>query len=215
MIEYSPADDFERAQLYKLTYASGEHDRCVQSLLSPSRAQQKAAAAVTKVDLRALEGKLSSTSLSGLAEHLSSAAPVLRDSTQQQEHVEIRGPQRGWKDAVNEEYKQQWYWEDRFKEEESFEWLVTFQQVEKFMAPYLQPGQRIIVIGCGNRSLSRDLYDRGFRNITSIDFSSTVIGRMQEECCTREGMKWEVMDMLDMTFPAASFDVVIDKVNYF
>lgn len=49
--------------------------------------------------------------------------------------------------------------------------------------------------------------------ITSIDFSSTVIERMKElnDSAGRVNMQWIEMDMLAMTFPSHTFDVVIDK----
>jgi hypothetical protein len=36
----------------------------------------------------------------------------------------------------------------------------------------------VLVLGCGNSPFSAALYDAGFTNITSIDFSSVVIEKM-------------------------------------
>jgi SAM-dependent methyltransferase len=103
------------------------------------------------------------------------------------------------------------YWDQRFKEEEKYDWLLEFQHVEKELVPLLKPTDRILIVGCGNSTFSRGIYDAGFRNIVNIDYSGVVIENMRkvnEEC---EGMTWVEMDMTNMTFEDASFDVVIDK----
>eukprot|EP00640_Fibrocapsa_japonica_P009572 CAMPEP_0113948818 /NCGR_PEP_ID=MMETSP1339-20121228/72183_1 /TAXON_ID=94617 /ORGANISM="Fibrocapsa japonica" /LENGTH=81 /DNA_ID=CAMNT_0000955999 /DNA_START=79 /DNA_END=320 /DNA_ORIENTATION=+ /assembly_acc=CAM_ASM_000762 len=55
------------------------------------------------------------------------------------------------------------------------------------------------------------MYDDGFINITSIDYSPVVIEKMKQKSQDRPGMKWEVMDMMDLTFDEGSFDCVLDK----
>ena len=42
------------------------------------------------------------------------------------------------------------------------------------------PDFEILVPGCGNSSLSADLYRDGFKNITNIDISNTVVNQMLE-----------------------------------
>jgi len=66
--------------------------------------------------------------------------------------------------------------------------------------------------GCGNSSLAIELYNDGFRNIVNIDYSPVVISNMQRKYSALQGVEWVVMDARDMTqFPAASFDVVLEK----
>ena len=110
---------------------------------------------------------------------------------------------------TNLDYKYREYWEERFLEEDSYEWLLSFQQ----LIPHLRKEDKILIIGCGNSSLSAELYDAGYENITNIDFSSNVISRMSKmnEAAGRHNMKWVQMDMLAMAFDNAVFDVVIDK----
>lgn len=55
------------------------------------------------------------------------------------------------------------------------------------------------------------MYDDGFKAITNVDFSEIVIQEMQAKNQRRKDMSWQVMDMLQMTFPDATFDVVVDK----
>jgi len=42
-------------------------------------------------------------------------------------------------------------------------------------------------VGCGNSAFSVDMYAAGFRNITNIDFSRTVIDRMSSKYSVRGG----------------------------
>lgn len=114
----------------------------------------------------------------------------------------------------NSKFKRQDYWDARFQQEEKYDWLVTYAQVRASLLPHLRqnPAQRILVVGCGNSTFSADLYDDGFHNITNIDFSSVVIDNMRAAHeKQRPEMQWVTMDMCAMTFPADSFDLVLDK----
>lgn len=104
------------------------------------------------------------------------------------------------------------YWEERFEEEESYEWLVKFADVQQIITPLLKQTDSILIVGCGNSSFSKDLYNAGYENIVNIDYSSVLIDKMKllhAEVCPR--MQWIHMDMTKLTFDDESFDVVIDK----
>ena len=58
---------------------------------------------------------------------------------------------------------------------------------------------KILVVGCGNSSLSADLYDVGHHVITNIDISDMVIRQMNEKHLKdRPNMKFLKMDMLQV-----------------
>eukprot|EP01098_Paradermamoeba_levis_P003739 TRINITY_DN1666_c0_g1_i1.p1 TRINITY_DN1666_c0_g1~~TRINITY_DN1666_c0_g1_i1.p1 ORF type:complete len:175 (+),score=45.89 TRINITY_DN1666_c0_g1_i1:224-748(+) len=65
--------------------------------------------------------------------------------------------------------------------------------------------------GCGNSTLSEEMYKDGFLHITNIDFSEIVIETMKERCKDMPEMKWEVMDIFSLGYADKSFDVVLDK----
>lgn len=112
----------------------------------------------------------------------------------------------------NAEYKRMEYWDERFGKEEHYEWLLGFEDVHRYLEPFLDPSHTILVVGCGNSSFSADLYDAGFPNIVNIDFSTVVIDSMrQKHEQERPHMRWEVMDMTDLKYESGTFDVVIDK----
>ena len=114
---------------------------------------------------------------------------------------------------LNRTYGSQEYWEERFSKEDSFEWLLSYEQLAPQLQPYLDKDCRILVVGCGNAPFSADLYDAGYEQITNIDYSPTVIRDMRaKHATTRPKMQWMVMDMTDMSaLDDAYFDVVIDK----
>lgn len=112
------------------------------------------------------------------------------------------------------EYVTQVYWEGRFEKESSKEWLCTYEDVKARIATYIHDKNcRILVLGCGNSALSSQLYDDGYSNITSADFSEIVIKNMKlkyKESHPR--LKWFASDAKNMTiFENNSFDVVLEK----
>ena len=68
------------------------------------------------------------------------------------------------------------------------------------------------MVGCGNSELSEQLYDVGYQDIVNIDISEVVIKQMKERNASRRPrMSFLKMDMTQMEFPDASFQVVLDK----
>lgn len=104
----------------------------------------------------------------------------------------------------NKEYGKQEYWDDRFAQESSYEWLATFKDVAPQFTPFLKSSDKILVVGCGNSNFSADLYDAGFTNVVNIDFSSIVIENMRETNQDRPNMEWKVS-----TFGLELFVVVV------
>ena len=62
--------------------------------------------------------------------------------------------------------------------------------------------------------MSEDMYDAGFKNITNVDFSKVCIKSMQEKYIDRDpSFKFIPMDISEMEFGDAEFNVVIDKAT--
>lgn len=117
----------------------------------------------------------------------------------------------------NKVYAKKEYWEKRFAEEESFEWLVSYDEVAPQLERYLPPNKcdPILIVGCGNSPFSYEMYLNGYTNITSIDYSTNVIDAMRKKYTdVSEEFKWVCADMTDLKdeeFPTNSFACVIDK----
>uniref|UniRef100_A0A7S0BHK7 Methyltransferase domain-containing protein n=1 Tax=Rhodosorus marinus TaxID=101924 RepID=A0A7S0BHK7_9RHOD len=115
----------------------------------------------------------------------------------------------------NTDYKKKEYWDNRFDSEKNYDWLVSFPDVEDIIRMYVKPTDRILIVGCGNSEFSFQLYEAGFRNITSIDYSDVVISKMKEQYQQTPELTWTIADVRELSesFDAASFDVVIDKAT--
>ena len=71
------------------------------------------------------------------------------------------------------------------------------------------------MLGCGNAKFSEEMYEDGYRNITNVDISSTVIKQMNEYYKQKiPDMTYEVMDAREMSFEDGSFDCIIDKACF-
>lgn len=68
------------------------------------------------------------------------------------------------------------------------------------------------MLGCGNSTLSEDMYDDGYKSIVNTDYSGVLIENMQQRHeYTRPEMQWLEMDIRDLKFEQDTFDVAIDK----
>jgi len=117
--------------------------------------------------------------------------------------------------AHNSTYASAAYWEDRFQEEQEYEWFKGYASFNQLIEALVPRSSRVLVLGCGTSRLAEDMYAlSGYANIVSTDLSSTVVARMRERA-TREGLpsslSWEVADMLALPFAASSFDCVLEK----
>jgi SAM-dependent methyltransferase len=58
-----------------------------------------------------------------------------------------------------------------------------------------------------------EMYQEGFQDIVSIDFSRNAISEMNKKSGDKPGMLFMEMDVMEMSFPSGTFDVVIDKAT--
>ena len=68
---------------------------------------------------------------------------------------------------------------------------------------------KILVVGSGHSEMPIHMYDAGWKDITAVDSSSTVIARMRKEFPDK--VKWVQSDVRDMCFEDETFDVILDK----
>ncbi|BDA44495.1 EEF1A lysine methyltransferase 4 [Coccomyxa sp. Obi] len=113
----------------------------------------------------------------------------------------------------NARYLDAKYWDERFQKEEEYDWFKGYKEFAHLVTPHLQPSSKILILGCGNSSLTADLFSDGFQRITSVDLSPAVIDRMRTRAAEKGmgSIEWRVADMLDLPFSDGSFDAVIEK----
>ena len=119
------------------------------------------------------------------------------------------------------DYGSQEYWEHRYEAERvkygnkhSFEWYFGWDVLSTLVMNYTSEarGERILIVGCGNSNWAEQMYDAGYRNLTCVDWSRTVVGLMQTRYKRYEGLLFEQCDVRRMLqYGTGGFDLVIDK----
>ncbi|KAI0730707.1 S-adenosyl-L-methionine-dependent methyltransferase [Earliella scabrosa] len=116
----------------------------------------------------------------------------------------------------NEEYGTKEYWDQRYTQESedtSFDWFKSYSDIADIIREIIpDKSSRILMLGCGNSTLSRDMYDDGYKNIINTDYSGILIEKMRRKHeHSAPEMGWHEMDIRDLKFDSDSFDVAIDK----
>merc|ERR1711907_644212 len=109
------------------------------------------------------------------------------------------------------------FWEARYRQDPSktaFDWYLTYNGLQEVLVPHLRECDLVLVVGCGVSRMPAQLYDDGFRNVTSIDISPTVIRMMQEEHKERKGLEWHHMDVRMLDFPSSSSMLLLTKASW-
>lgn len=114
---------------------------------------------------------------------------------------------------THEEFSHAEYWNTFFKKRgKKFEWYGEYPELCEILEKYIKIKDDILIVGCGNSTLSMSLYDIGHRNIINIDISHIVIKQMRDiNKSTRPNLMYEHMDATEMTYPDEKFSVILDK----
>lgn len=112
-----------------------------------------------------------------------------------------------------QEYAEPGFWESRFQDTEgTFDWYATFAELDAMFFEFCPPKRalKVLMIGCGNSSLSAELHEAGYRCITNIDIAAAAVAKMESRYRDLE-LQWQVMDATAMTFSTGSFGLAVDK----
>ena len=101
------------------------------------------------------------------------------------------------------------YWDHEYKTGDApKEWFVPYSTIREFVTKYIKPEMNILVLGCGTSSLSTEMYDEGYKNMESMDYSPEAIEEMKK---ARPEMVWKVMDVRNMPYEDNLFAGIVDK----
>ena len=108
------------------------------------------------------------------------------------------------------------YWEERYqKDKEQFDWYQRYSGVKDMITQFIQPNYQILMLGCGNSKMSEEMFEDGYRNITNVDISFTVIKQMQELYKEKyPEMLFKQMDARNLQFEDGTYDAIIDKACF-
>ncbi|TKS74918.1 Methyltransferase-like protein 13 [Collichthys lucidus] len=113
-----------------------------------------------------------------------------------------------------EEFSSAEYWERFFKKrgEKSFEWYGDYNKLCGVLHKYIRAQHKVLVVGCGNSELSEQLYDVGYKHLTNIDISETVVTHMnQRNAERRPGLTFQQVDATQTPYEDASYQAALDK----
>ncbi|XP_042371183.1 eEF1A lysine and N-terminal methyltransferase-like [Plectropomus leopardus] len=113
-----------------------------------------------------------------------------------------------------EEFSSAEYWERFFKKrgEKAFEWYGDYNKLCGVLHKYIKVQDKVLVVGCGNSELSEQMYDVGYKNLTNIDISETVVAHMnQRNAQRRPDLTFQQVDATQTPYEDASYQAALDK----
>ncbi|KAK1963185.1 hypothetical protein LY78DRAFT_206047 [Colletotrichum sublineola] len=114
------------------------------------------------------------------------------------------------------DFDKQSYWGERFASETNFEWLAPSATLMSIVDPYLanlDDSARILQLGFGTSDLQNHIRQRGFTDITNVDFEPLAIERgrvLEKQVFGDVKMRYLVADVTQLQL-ADKFDLIIDK----
>ncbi|XP_077963911.1 eEF1A lysine and N-terminal methyltransferase [Gasterosteus aculeatus] len=113
-----------------------------------------------------------------------------------------------------EEFSSAEYWERFFKKrgEKAFEWYGDYHALCGVLHKYIKVQDKVLVVGCGSSELSEQMYDVGYKHLTNIDISETVVTHMnQRNAERRPGLTFQQVDATRTPYEEASYQAALDK----
>ncbi|XP_062251069.1 eEF1A lysine and N-terminal methyltransferase [Platichthys flesus] len=113
-----------------------------------------------------------------------------------------------------EEFSSAEYWERFFKKrgDKAFEWYGDYNTLCGVLHKYIKVQDQVLVVGCGNSELSEQLYDVGYKHLTNIDISETVVTHMnQRNAERRPGLTFQQVDATQTLYEDACYQAALDK----
>lgn len=104
------------------------------------------------------------------------------------------------------------YWNEFYKQEESFSWYSSWNELQPFVNEIFGSNeQHVLIPGVGNDALLKDMYDSGW-TLTAFDYAPAGIECQEKLLGSRsDNITLVVADARSLPFDSSSFDGVIDK----
>lgn len=118
----------------------------------------------------------------------------------------------------NSDFQTVEYWDKRYALEapdEDFDWFKKYADIRDIINECIpERASRVLMLGCGNSTLSKDMLDDGYTGIVNLDYSRVLIDKMRAR---QPMLDWRVMDVRELRGHAdelgglESWDAIIDK----
>lgn len=105
------------------------------------------------------------------------------------------------------------YWDNRYKNDTGlYDWYFNWWRVSPLLKNYIEDRKNnVLVLGCGNSTMSADMVKDGFQKVYNIDISSVVIDNMKNTFKDEPKLIWEEMNCAVLKYNDNFFDLCIDK----
>ena len=114
------------------------------------------------------------------------------------------------------------YWEARYRDEldemvgkiDLFDWYCPFEPVWDMISNFIDvhANHKILVVGVGRSNIIESLYKSGYRDITAMDISPSLVKRMQDKYVHLTGVNFVCLDVREMlSLQSDAYSLVIDK----
>eukprot|EP01116_Phalansterium_solitarium_P005685 TRINITY_DN1753_c3_g1_i1.p1 TRINITY_DN1753_c3_g1~~TRINITY_DN1753_c3_g1_i1.p1 ORF type:complete len:213 (+),score=68.74 TRINITY_DN1753_c3_g1_i1:106-744(+) len=103
------------------------------------------------------------------------------------------------------------YWQERYRDLEPFDWYLRWDSLQPLAKRLIKPNHRVLMLGCGTSRVSFEMSQAGYTQINNIDIDARAVAHMKEKHKGVAGLTWQVMNVLTLEFPDATFDAEIDK----
>ncbi|KAI6217032.1 Methyltransferase type 11 and Spermine synthase domain containing protein [Aphelenchoides fujianensis] len=115
--------------------------------------------------------------------------------------------------SSQKEFADPTYWKKFFEKcDTAFEWYGDYSSLGPILEYYIKTSDQILQIGCGNSILAEQLYDNGFRNVTSIDTDAKVIHKQQlKNSDKRPELVFKTASAAETGLADSSVNIVVDK----
>ncbi|KAN0059653.1 hypothetical protein ACQY0O_008224 [Thecaphora frezii] len=128
----------------------------------------------------------------------------------------------------NQQFSTREYWDKRYEGlvegDDEFDWFKKYEDLKPIFDTLIpSKTSRILMLGCGNSTLSGDMYTAGYTSISNLDYSAPVISQMSQKYSKlgMHSMQWHVMDVTQLDSPEnlaileaeerGTWDAAIDK----
>ncbi|ETS65326.1 hypothetical protein PaG_00055 [Moesziomyces aphidis] len=119
----------------------------------------------------------------------------------------------------NEQFSEKEYWDQRYADEteQDFDWFKKYDDLKELFDEVMpERSSRILMLGCGNSTLSPSMHTAGYTSIVNIDYSSTLITRMSQRYPDQSWLEMDITQLdhacnLSTLGGEASFDIALDK----
>ena len=95
----------------------------------------------------------------------------------------------------NEQYASVDYWNERYTNEEEYDWLGDYNVFKELIHRNVSKSERILMVGCGNSQLSEQMFKDGYKNIVSTDISEVCIANQKR---IFPHLTWQVADIMHL-----------------